>query len=102
MKQMGAPDPFDDFKANFKGINEKQGQELRISQVIHQAFVEVNEEGTEAAAATAVEMTRCYMGPGKKPKQPFEFICNRPFIFLIHENQRQNILFMGKCMNPNA
>jgi len=69
--------------------------DLAISQVIHQAFVEVNEEGTEAAAATAVimELTAIIQNP--------VFRADHPFIFIIQDKQTGNILFMGKLANPN-
>ena len=96
MKSLGATHPFDEVNANFGGItNEPTG--LYISKVIHQAVVEVNEEGTEAAAATAaVMMTRCAI----HIDEPFDFICNRPFIFIIHDTVKHNILFYGKYAKP--
>jgi serpin B len=96
MKQLGAQLPFDQFKADFSGItSEKSG--LYVSNVIHQAVVEVNEEGTEAAAATAVVMmTRMAV----IHQDPFDFICNRPFIFIIHDTNQNNILFYGKYALP--
>ena len=84
--------------ANFSGINKRPQDELYISKVIHQAFVEVNEEGTEAAAATAVVMT--LKSCAVRMEQPYEFVCDRPFIFMINENESKTILFMGKCVNP--
>jgi len=60
--------------------------------------VEVNEEGSEAAAATGVVMmTRCAM----VIEQIHEFNCNRPFLFAIHDNVHKNILFFGKYAKPN-
>ena len=69
---------------------------LHISKVIHKAIVEVNEDGTEAAAATAVisELT----SGGKHVPQ--EFKCNRPFLFFIHDNKSHTILFMGRYSKP--
>jgi len=90
---MGMPDAFDMKKADFSGMESKK--ELFISQVLHKAFVEVNEEGTEAAAATAVIMTM-----GGMPPKPFEFRADHPFIFLIRDNKTGSVLFMGKVMNP--
>ena len=92
---MGAPDAFDDKLADFTGIK-SANDGLHISNVIHKAIVEVNEEGTEAAAATAVVMmTRCAV-----LDFPVEFKCNRPFLFFIHDNKHQTILFMGRYAKP--
>jgi serpin B len=68
-----------------------------IAEVIHQAFVEVDEKGTEAAAATAVEMEITAM-----PTEPVipVFRADRPFIFLIQEKETGSILFMGRVVNP--
>jgi serpin B len=70
---------------------------LFIDDVIHQAFVEVNEEGTEAAAATAVVMQLSSM-PMEEPVPVFR--ADHPFIFLIQDSGTGNILFMGRVMNP--
>ena len=67
---------------------------LFISQVIHQAVVEVNEEGTEAAAATVVVMLRG--GPIRHP----ELRCNKPILFIIHDRKNGGILFIGKYTKP--
>lgn len=64
-----------------------------ISQIDHKAIIEVNEEGTVAAAATS-------MGMGATAVQPVEFIVNRPFILLIRDDRAGNILFMGKILEP--
>ena len=69
--------------------------DLKISKVIHQAFVEVNEKGTEAAAATAVVMALKSM-----PMPPKVFRADRPFAFLIRHKPTGSILFMGKITNP--
>lgn len=90
--QMGMTDAFLGGKANFSGID--GGHSLFISAVIHQAFVEVNEEGTEAAAATAITM--------EKSAALKNFNANRPFLFLIQETKTGNILFLGRMMNPSA
>jgi len=63
-----------------------------VSQVIHQSVVEVNKEGTEAAAAIILMGVRLF----RLPPWPEEFKCNRPFLFVIHEAQSNAILFMGK------
>ena len=65
-----------------------------IDSVIHKTFVDVNEEGTEAAAVTSVSMRESSVSPG--------FVVDRPFVFLIRERFSGTILFMGKVMNPNG
>lgn len=96
LKQMGATDAFDQGKANFTGISDISTG-LYISKVVHKAFVDVNEEGTEAAAATGViMMTRCAM----PMDLPVEFKCDRPFLFVIHDIAKGNVLFIGKYMKP--
>ena len=86
---------FDEKRADFSGISSDPSG-LYVSKVLHQAVVEVNEEGTEAAAATAVVMmTRMAM-----VYEPYEFNCNRPFIFIIHDKVQNSILFIGKYSKP--
>ena len=75
--------------------------DLYISNVIHKAFIDVNEKGTEAAAATAVVMVAESVSNSLPPK-PKEFIADHPFLFYIIDNQTQAILFMGRVMNPVA
>jgi len=70
-------------------------KDLFISDVIHKAFVSVDEAGTEAAAATAVIMELTAM-----PETPVEVTLNRPFIFLIRDIETGAILFVGRVMNP--
>jgi len=72
-------------------------RDLFISAVIHKAFVDVNEEGTEAAAATAVMMKLTAMPPSRPP---VEFKADHPFVFLIRDNPSGAILFLGRVMNP--
>ena len=91
---MGMPTAFGE-NADFSGMTGKK--DLYISQVIHKAFVDVNEEGTEAAAATAVRMGMTSMVERKIRKV---FKADHPFIFLIHDNETGNILFVGRVSNP--
>jgi serpin B len=91
MKKMGMPHPFS-HDADLSGMTGKQ--DLMIDKVIHQAFVEVNEKGTEAAAATAVVIRE-----KSAPILPV-FRADHPFIFIIKENTYHNILFMGRINNP--
>lgn len=81
--------------ADFSGIS--AGQQIYISDVVHQAFVDVNEEGTEAAAATAVVMHATAL-PRPAPKAVFR--ADRPFLFLIRDNTSGCILFLGRVNNP--
>ncbi|MCX7973564.1 MAG: serpin family protein [Candidatus Aminicenantes bacterium] len=81
-------------KADFSGINGRK--DLFIQQVIHQALVEVNEEGTEAAAATGVLIGRTAYIPEKK----YVFRADHPFIFLIQEKASGTILFLGRLSDP--
>jgi len=68
-----------------------------ISDVLHKTFVEVNEEGTEAAAVTAVKMVATAM-PGETQK--FAMVCNHPFVYAIHDEQTGSVLFIGALMEP--
>jgi serpin B len=88
---MGMTDAFS-ADADFSVMNGKR--ELCLSDVIHKAFVDVNEEGTEAAAATAVMMTASAF-----PQLPV-FRADHPFMFLIRDTQSGAILFMGRVTNP--
>jgi len=81
--------------ANFSGIAEDPPR--YISQIIHKAFVEVNERGTEAAAVTALRMLGSSIGPTGKPP---EFRADHPFIFLLIDSYTRTILFIGRVMNP--
>ncbi len=95
LQEMGVTDAFG--PANFSGISDK---DLVISEVIHKAFVDVQEQGTEAAAATAVEFEiDDAMGP--EPEQKIrEFKADHPFIFFIEDKRTNCILFMGKIEYP--
>ena len=99
LSDMGMPTAFS-YDADFSGMfdSTKTTENLFISQVIHQAFVQIDEEGTEAAAATAVVIKELSAGPIDIP----EFKADHPFIFLIQENTTGSILFMGKVVDPTA
>ncbi|NOY59312.1 MAG: serpin family protein [Calditrichaeota bacterium] len=95
LSALGMGIAFDGGRADFTKIN-KNG-ELYISQVRHKSFVDVYEEGTEAAAVTIVEMRATSVG-GESPG--FFMRVDRPFLFAIREQNSQTILFMGKIMDP--
>ncbi|WP_422924247.1 serpin family protein [Singulisphaera sp. PoT] len=96
-KALGISDAFEPDKADFSGINGKH--DLFISDAIHQAFVDVTEEGTEAAAATAIAVgarAAAITAP------PIPFRADHPFIYLIRDNATGSILFLGRLMNPQG
>lgn len=95
VRQLGAVKAFDPAQADFSNIN--GNRDLFISDAVHKAFIEVDEEGTEAAAATAIAM-RATMGPPMD--EPVEFRVDRPFIFAIQDEISGAILFMGRVENP--
>ena len=93
---MGMPSAFQ--SGGFTGMSDSsEARKLYIAAVEHKAFVEVNEKGTEAAAATAVVVNIESAGPFVP-----SFIANRPFVFLIRDNATGSVLFMGRMMNPAA
>ncbi|OQA00126.1 MAG: Serpin (serine protease inhibitor) [Bacteroidetes bacterium ADurb.Bin408] len=75
--------------------------DLNISEVFHKAFIEVDEKGTGAAAATAVVMMTTSCAPEKKDL-PIIFNANHPFLFYIVDDETKAILFMGRMMEPVA
>lgn len=91
LSQLGMSTAFS-MDADFSGIDGTE--KLAIAQVVHQAFVEVNEEGTEAAAATGVTMAIT-----SAPIIP-TFNADRPFIFIIQDKENGNILFLGRISDP--
>jgi len=88
LKAMGMTDAFSEL-ADFSGMDGERG--LFISHVVHKAFVDVNEQGTEAAAATGVIM---------KSSAPPVFRADHPFVFLIRDIPSNSVLFIGRVMNP--
>lgn len=84
--ELGMGEAFSD-NADFSGISDG----LAISRVLHKAVIEVNEKGSEAAGVTVVEVTE-----SASIEEPLSFIGDRPFIFMIEENETGAILFMGK------
>ena len=94
LAQMGMTDAFGS-GADFSGMTGRR--DLYLSVVVHEAFVEVNEEGTEAAAATGVVATLTSL----RPAQPV-FRADRPFLFLIRERATGAILFMGRVADPKT
>jgi serpin B len=95
LSDMGMPIAFSPAEADFSGMT--VNRELFISDVVHKAFVAVDEAGTEAAAATAVIMDYRAV-----PEPPVEVTIDRPFIFLIRDIETGAILFVGRVLNPGT
>jgi len=94
LKNLGLEVAFDMFEADFSRINPEE--QLYISRVIHQTFIDVQEEGTEAAAATIVEGSLTSAGGGG----PIYFRADRPFLYVIKENSTGAIVFIGSVGKP--
>ncbi len=102
LRVMGMPNAFDDRAADYSGMDGHSCQAgvsfcLFVSDAIHKAFVLVDEEGTEASAATA--MVAVPSGGSSEP--PVELVVDRPFIFLIRDDKTGTILFLGRVLDPS-
>lgn len=100
---LGMPLAFNSSQADFSGINGHEPphpNSLYNSSVFHKAFIEVNEEGTEAAAATGIPMVKLSSGrPSKLPPVPI-FRADHPLLFAIRDRKSSAILFLGRVANP--
>ncbi|XP_004694892.1 PREDICTED: leukocyte elastase inhibitor [Condylura cristata] len=92
LARLGVEDLFSPSKADLSGMTETR--DIFISKIVHKAFVEVNEEGTEAAAATALVSKTCSLRPDQS------FVADHPFIFMIRHNPSGSILFLGRLSSP--
>ena len=95
LSRMGMPLAFSS-RSDFSGMNEGQ-EPVFISAVFHKAYVDVNEKGTEAAAATAIGVRATAM-----PLKIDQFTADHPFFFIIRDNRAGSILFIGRVLNPNG
>ncbi|XP_020014766.1 antithrombin-III [Castor canadensis] len=95
LQDMGLIDLFDPKKSKLPGIVAEGRQDLYVSDAFHKAFLEVNEEGSEAAASTAVVIAGRSLNPNR-----VTFKANRPFLVLIREVALNTIIFMGRVANP--
>ena len=100
LSQLGMALAFDPQRARFDAISPPPPA-IWIETVLHRAFVEINEEGTEAAAVSAVHMVALSMRPTKPPRT-FEMIVDRPFFFAIRDDLTNTILFMGSVEEPDS
>ncbi|MCB9595385.1 MAG: serpin family protein [Sandaracinaceae bacterium] len=101
LADMGMRDAFDPQRADFSGMADpdaNEGLPLYISAVFHKAFVAVDEEGTEAAAATAVVMA--VESAAMIPEDAVDFRADHPFLFFIRDTQSGAVLFMGRVADP--
>lgn len=99
LAKLGMQRAFDPTRADFSVIH--QPDELYISAVIHQANIDVDEEGTEAAAATAVGMdTTGGCGPAQ-PRKQVTMRLDRPFLFILRDLETGAVLFMGRVVDPS-
>ncbi|MFX1474232.1 MAG: serpin family protein [Promethearchaeota archaeon] len=96
LKAMGMEEAFSEENADFTNMTHEEPG-LYISAVLHKAYVDVNEEGSEAAAATAVVMMTRSMA---RPRPTPVFRADHPFVFMIRDRETGSILFMGRVMNP--
>ena len=96
LKALGMPRAFET-DADFSGIH--KGDPLYIGSVIHQANIDVDEKGTEAAAATAVGMDT---GGGPSPIKEVTLRLDRPFLFFVRDVETGAVLFMGRVTDPSA
>jgi len=92
---MGMTKAFSKREADFSKISKQDP--LAIEQVMHKAFINVDEEGTEAAAATSVAIAKVTAAESLKI-----FRADHPFVFLIRHNPTGSILFMGRIQNPKG
>jgi len=96
LQALGMGDAFDAARADFSGMD--GARDLFIGSVLHKAFVAVDENGTEAAAATAVIMELM----SAPILEPIEFTIDRPFVYLIRDNQTGMLLFVGRVLDPRG
>ncbi|XP_026449046.1 serpin-Z3-like [Papaver somniferum] len=104
LKELGIVLPFDESKAELTemvNIDDPNNEEkLHVSKVYHKCFIQVDEEGTEAAASTGPTLaTQAARGP--PPPPPVDFVADHPFIFIITEEESGAVLFMGHVLNPS-
>ncbi|MCU0274290.1 MAG: serpin family protein [Acidimicrobiales bacterium] len=95
LRALGVEAAFDPDLADFSGMT--TDQRLFVSEVVHEAFIAVDEEGTEAAAATAV-----VMGETAAPAPPVELEIDRPFLFVLRDRGSGAVLFLGRVLDPTA
>ncbi|XP_007463766.1 PREDICTED: serpin B3 [Lipotes vexillifer] len=94
LRALGMVDAFSEGKADFSGMSREQ--DLVVSKALHKSFVDVNEEGTEAAVSTGIEISI------RLTLQADSFHCDHPFLFLIKHNKTNSLLFYGRVSSPEV
>ena len=97
LKDLGMATAFEPGRADFSGIN--GNRELFVSEVVHEGFIEVSEEGTEAAAATGVVIG---VRSAVAPAEPLEINANRPFLWAVVDTATGSMLFAGQVADPRG
>jgi serpin B len=99
LEALGMPVAFDESEVDFSGVVdvERANENLYLDDVYHDTYIAVDEEGTEAAAATGA-----VMGVTEAPSDPFEFVADRPFLFAIRDRVTDAILFLGRVVDAEA
>lgn len=101
-QKLGLDLPFSSSKATFYKMSKlgarDRAENLYISAILHEGYIAIDEKGTEAAAATAVVMSK--RGGVMNPKPPFDFKIDRPFVYVIRDNKTGAVLFMGHVVDP--
>ena len=95
LESLGVTVAFDPASADLSAMTTEE--QLYVAAVLHEVFIAVDEEGTEAAAATAV-----VAGATSAPADPLEFVADRPFLFVIHDVEHGTPLFLGRVLDPTA
>ncbi len=98
LEKLGMPSAFDTKSADFSGMSSEPG--LFISQVVQKAYIAVDEEGTEAAAVTAMAAEAAAALGQEDPPKPAVFRADRPFVYLIRDKRTGAILFLGRIVDP--
>ncbi|KAL6012559.1 hypothetical protein ACLOJK_003048 [Asimina triloba] len=98
LKELGLVSPFSAESDLSEMVDSPVGRDLVVSSIHHKSFIEVNEEGTIAAAATAVLL--CGYSRPSEIDRPIDFVADHPFAFLIRENMTGTVLFIGHVLNP--
>jgi serine protease inhibitor len=96
LQQLGMTLAFDEGKADFRGMSAREG--LFMQEAYHEVFVKVDEEGTEAAAATAAHV----MAGSRRSPPKYRFIADHPFLFAIRHHPSGTLLFLGRFVAPAA